>query len=589
MKHRKFITILLSLAIMVTFMPSMAFAAKATSWGDKYATVTDSEETTYKTTRAFGSDGLVTATATNEKSYKVVGESDGVAPWDTEGTAAVRYFYDLDGAVLVYGNSAKNLLDGSVWTKDAFSNLKNNIKVKLVKPSYVTGYKASDDADATAVLAGLNDFSGWDVEVTTSPEKYDEDKIHEDQKFTVSVKFTAADKSVENDGTIVAKADKFGVVATATVTVKATAVTPDNAKVYWDSVGSLNLADDAHKAAYTFYDGSAHNLVAETVDGYTTSYEVYNESTGKYDAVSAVTLTDVNIDQNGNYKDLQVRVVYTKGATVKRVPVEVNLVTVLGAKAGYDLSKSEEDYDAVYIVSGTEYNAESYFTVKPIQEPTKNYSDAKTKAKVRALNAATVKAVAANEKLIKEYFNDYYELSAKIKKSTPYRANLSIKNKELTSDEEKTLAKKYAALVANVGIDAFNFIDTDEEIDSTAIVYFNEGVYDYEVTFTKAPAGTTTYKAKKSTKKLAKNKTITVQAVANDGVPVYYKLVNANSKITIDKNTGKITIKKGLKKGTYTFKVKAYVLGNYVKDRNTYDWFDVSGFAETQTIKVKVK
>ena len=54
--------------------------------------------------------------------------------------------------------------------------------------------------------------------------------------------------------------------------------------------------------------------------------------------------------------------------------------------------------------------------------------------------------------------------------------------------------------------------------------------------------------------------------------------MNVNtSKITINSTTGKVTLKKGLAKGTYKFKVKAYVPG-----RSDWNY-------ETQSVTIKVK
>lgn len=71
----------------------------------------------------------------------------------------------------------------------------------------------------------------------------------------------------------------------------------------------------------------------------------------------------------------------------------------------------------------------------------------------------------------------------------------------------------------------------------------------------------------------------TVKAEASNGAAVKYKLINADDKIKIDKTSGKITIKKGLAKGTYSIKVKAYVPG-----------MNEFGYAqETQAIKIVIK
>ena len=59
-----------------------------------------------------------------------------------------------------------------------------------------------------------------------------------------------------------------------------------------------------------------------------------------------------------------------------------------------------------------------------------------------------------------------------------------------------------------------------------------------------------------------------------------YKKVKGNKKISINKKTGKVTIKKGLKKGTYKVKVKIKANGNAN--------YLASAF-KTVTFKIKVK
>ena len=60
---------------------------------------------------------------------------------------------------------------------------------------------------------------------------------------------------------------------------------------------------------------------------------------------------------------------------------------------------------------------------------------------------------------------------------------------------------------------------------------------------------------------------------------VTYKKVSGNKKITVNAKTGKIMLKKGLKKGTYTIKVKVLAAGNTNYSKAT----------KQVTIKIKVK
>lgn len=62
--------------------------------------------------------------------------------------------------------------------------------------------------------------------------------------------------------------------------------------------------------------------------------------------------------------------------------------------------------------------------------------------------------------------------------------------------------------------------------------------------------------------------------------PLRYKKVSGNKKITIDKKTGKVTVRKGLNKGTYKVKVKVKAIGNKNYKASAYK-------PATFTIKVK--
>lgn len=68
-------------------------------------------------------------------------------------------------------------------------------------------------------------------------------------------------------------------------------------------------------------------------------------------------------------------------------------------------------------------------------------------------------------------------------------------------------------------------------------------------------SATKTYNAKKSTKKLASNKTFKLSASAKGGAKVSFAKTSGNSKIAVA-SSGKVTVKKGLKTGKYTVKVK---------------------------------
>lgn len=66
-------------------------------------------------------------------------------------------------------------------------------------------------------------------------------------------------------------------------------------------------------------------------------------------------------------------------------------------------------------------------------------------------------------------------------------------------------------------------------------------------------------KLKKKNQTIARKKAITV---SNAKGTVTYSKISGNKKITINKSTGKITVKKGLKKGKYKVKIKVKAAGN---------------------------
>ena len=96
----------------------------------------------------------------------------------------------------------------------------------------------------------------------------------------------------------------------------------------------------------------------------------------------------------------------------------------------------------------------------------------------------------------------------------------------------------------------------------------------------KAKGRTTTVKyadVRKAAKKLSRSKVIKL-VNAGQGAKSYFKR-SGNKKIKIAKKTGKVTVKKGLKKGTYKVKVKIKAKGNA----------NYNPTSQTVTFKIKVK
>jgi hypothetical protein len=611
-KHKSVVAILLAVMMIFTFMPAMVFAANYSftvkSWDDsatgKYGSVvgkctdTTQADQTFETKRGFSSDtdtnpGLITAVPQN-KTDGVVGGNTYTAP------ASSAYFYDFDGAKLVYLDGGKyKELNGASFTQSTM--IGRTIYVEFVEPDYSSDAVAAKEAGTTYTAkkahfaltthsdydSDLNahtatytgTFGGWTLTIKRDPIYYDSEgavpaKKEQSVKFTVDsfVPSGAIDPTVA--------ADKFGTLSDATIKVVANAVTPADAKFYLDEVGTGLKS--------VVYDGNEHTVVADTVAGYQISYEVLNPTTGKYEAKTAVTITDVQKN------DVTFRAVFkdAKGTETKGAPQSLNLLP-LGTTAdagravyfGFGMKESEADSSAVYTVPATEYDALNYVAFVA-QEKAITGATTEAQAAVKKANDGAKSAVEKNAENLKNWFNDYYtikDVTTKAQaKNNEVHVQINSKAGSYTKAEMEALDKKYDSLTRNFGGNIATPPTTlinNDFVKSTATIKLNGAASkDYEVAFTNAPTSKV-YKGKKTTKagKLKKNQSFTVTAVANDGKTVAYKLVNANiPKISIDSTTGKITIKKGAK-GTYKIKVKAYVPGNSVVA------------SETQAITIKIK
>jgi hypothetical protein len=149
--------------------------------------------------------------------------------------------------------------------------------------------------------------------------------------------------------------------------------------------------------------------------------------------------------------------------------------------------------------------------------------------------------------------------------------------------DEAALAKDAALAAVSKNYD-FGYYWTDANGFTTAIGLAKVGVPDSTMTLeiTKIAnkvnfaSKTTIYHIKKA-KKLKKAKSFPLKATATKGEVKFVK-ISGTKKLKINES-GKVTVKKGLKKGTYKIQVKAYVDGtaNYASAE------------QIQTIKVKIK
>lgn len=368
-----------------------------------------------------------------------------------------------------------------------------------------------------------------------TPSKFDEDS-YDEQSFTVPVLFSA------NDATKVESYEAPDLLGSVSKDLKVMKSTAKLSEVEFYVDGDKEMPVNGNIRGK--YDGKEHQIVMKVLPGITPKYEALNATTGKYEVVDKLSFKNV-----GLYK---FRVSATDGKTTSDATpftVEVEDAEVLFRfvpAAGLKVTTGIEydPYDFIEVVG--EYGTEG-----------------------PAAKAAAA-AVKADNATLKAWFKEVYDVTATPVKYDSTHVDLAIVAKELTSAEEKAIATKYANLLKDFGIDVVAGTDAAAQLEVT-----NGANLHNEVEFVSAPTSKT-YKAKKL-KKAAKS--FTVKAEALSGATVSYKLINANSKIKIDKASGKITLKKGLKKGTYKIKVKAWV--NAGKGYAAAD--------ETQAITIKVK
>ena len=570
-KAKKSLLITLFAAMMIfAFGATSAFAAAVDgTWNKDYSEVTV-DGVTYTTTseikvvREWQSDGVV-------KAYL---DESAVAPAARPtNTAKPVYFYDFTGAQLAVDGAAIY----STYDKATFEKLFSGATgekidgLVLTVPSYVKD--ASTITPKTLALKA-SALKNWTVKAT-QPADYDA-KALEDKKYTVAGEI----ESINADGSATNPYRVDNNDITKEITVKATKQTSEDVKFFKDKVSTVDTdviatGKDETKVDVNVafaYDGAEHAVVSNEIAGFPVTWTVLNTKTGKYDAVSACP-TVKNVGDTAKVKaTVTWTTTTTSGGTTTTTTHEVVNTFNLSVNADteqpfFGFDKDGNIGNFVYGVDGAEYDAYGYIKAKT--------SDSAHKT----LKAA----VEADQATLLEYFKDYYEIKTETTKAHPDAIKLSMEEKTLTADEVTALEKKYATLMKNYGVAAGSklAVATTEAAGKNGTVNLNgSGLLVPEIEFTDSPTAVT-YKAKKLKKKAA---SFTVTATSSNGMAVTYKLINAPAKITIDKNSGMITLNKGLKKGKYKVTVKAYIAQGFT-DRNNITTYP----SETHAIKIKVK
>jgi hypothetical protein len=551
-KHKSVVAILLAVMMIFTFMPTMAFAQSATgfeAWkfSDDYSQIiskTD-ENIKYNTEKVW-----------NDAGYVTIKISSAYGDVDPSGFPVVNY-YDLAGATFAE-DETKDIAQiyDSGFNKNRFNG------VKVTRPSDVAKGSSTKDTVYVAFATMSQNCGVWTYAMQAKVDGKDYETSQEDQTVEVSLKQTWTAQPNPAEGQYLIN----NAPAAVNVTVNGSATSASDAEFYLDAAPSAEernygytsyIDSSAVNATLTkLYDGAEHTVVMNKVKGYGVTYEVFNPTTGKWDKKDPVTVKNVSEEP------IQVRATVADTATGKKTKVytfNVNMAKVYAPtfKFVHQGNKKIPAYDNV------EFNAKDWIEVVPYSWS--NYP---------VYNSAVASAVKADEAQWLAFFDDFYEITVTPGKIDPSTADLSFKAKSMTNAERTELVKKHEALLDNYNTNMTGYPYGSSDTAESAVVVTNT---DYEVTFTEAITAKT-YKGSKTTKKgkLKKNQTIQFTAEAANGATVKYKLVDVNtSKIKID-STGKVTVKKNLAKGTYKFKVKAYV-------PNVKDAYEV----QNVTIKIK--
>lgn len=555
-KAKKGLIITLFAAMMVfAFGATSAFASTdnvKAEWINGYTQVvisgcTDADANyngTYDTERTFNASGPKTGQIdVSIDESKVQGLPTAVL------NAAKTVYVDLNGAVL--GHKVSGTANPIVPTYANFAAWNSNRPDCLIltapEGTYTgttapTGYKSFNSSNQVI-------YGSWTGTYSTDPATVAESK--EDQ--TVTLKFTQSWATSGTDFHVT------GAVADKIVTIKGTPRTPSEALFFLDKIPTPVGSADVLSTAY---DGAEHTVVVTEVPGYTVSWTVFDSTSGKWNPVDSVKVKNVD-------EDVTFKATFTNaaGSKIETVAKTASISTVGNADLKYGFVVNTNS-GAIYKVEGAEYNVYDYVEA---------YS-------AGASDAAITKAVAADNQTLLAALKEVTKEKVKVDKDNPNKLTVSLAPKTISGTDKEAVEKTYKTLMDNFNITNINDLsgkiakdaDGDYAVNATVYINYVDPNYDYEVEFTNTPTAVT-YKAKALKKKA---KSFTVHAAANNGAPIKYKLINAPAKIVIDKTTGKVTLKKGLKKGTYKIKVKAYVPGVE----------DLWGLAsETQSIKIKVK
>ena len=519
--RKKLFAVIMSAMMMITFMPTMAFAVQghatvvANSWAADFSTVTvkvegaNSAVTTYEniaTVRTHVGDGIIKAIPDYSK-------VDGVTTSDN----AAKYYYDLNtislGGKLAPASYSTALFEtGGVFAgyKDVSAEA---VKAEIAKPyfvftppTYLSGYNAASP------MAAVTFSSFVSADATIKCPAYDKSNPYSKQTKDISVKLITkkvSNKTVSLDGNSASAPVRIGTFAKKSINIAAKPVVLSEAKF---KLGKQEFGKDEY--VYTNYNGASQSVKMIDLPGVKVAYKLYNDEENKWEDVSTPTVKDA--------RTYEFKAFLSDSTTT--TPVEVPFyieVKPANITVGFPSVLNLYEGDKV---------------------------DAKKLAGIYATNTTSdASAVKADKTQLNAYLAEAFE-----------EAKYDADTKTLSMEAKATKAaaeEKYASLLKNYSkTENTSLTVTYSPISENAIVACNQ---------------TKTIHVKKA-KKLAKKVTFNLKNDYADFGVISYIKKSGNSKIAVSKD-GVVTVKKGLKKGTYTVKIvaRAHKLTSYVTDMKT--------------------
>jgi hypothetical protein len=320
----------------------------------------------------------------------------------------------------------------------------------------------------------------------------------------------------------------------------------------------------------TYYDGFDHTLVyglnasemlppnpAVVVKGKVTGYEKRNKRTGVWEAIDVIAFKHAVEYDDADYYRAVIEVTYssaTQSATFTQRTDAIPLVVVnTYAQPTVDWAEPNNWGPTMIHDNVTYYQltAEQAADPKAFLEFANGFV-----AKAAPYSGEIEGNVDADIEEMKAMFDECYDVVVTKNQANENLQTWTVKEKPLSWKEIEKIMKEHETLlndyddepiVCGYGETATVHVSVVEAADQNTKADI--------VDFTFAP-NTKTYHVKKA-KKLKKTKSFTVEASSKSGNAVTYVLKTPSKKITINPTTGKVTVKKGLKKGTYKIKVTA--------------------------------